>query len=107
MGSLHTGNVYLDHLEGDLPHKGGMDIVSIVTGGSGIEDTVGGGVCLGCGCGLGPVIFLLATALPFPFIGRTEEAIGRGWGTSLASRWEGLGISVGSSTLSSSCTFGI
>ena len=50
-----------------------MDVGGIVIGVSGIEGTVGGGAGIGCDCGIGcnpgPLIFLLAPALPCPFQG--------------------------------------
>ena len=62
IGSSYTGNLCLDCLGGDLPHKNGM-AVGVV---SGVEDTICQGAGLGCGsgvvCNFGLVIFLLAPA---------------------------------------------
>ena len=68
-----------------------MDIDSNVIGGSSIEGPVGVG--LGCGtvCDC-PLIFLLVPSLPHPFLGKTEEAVGRGLGTGLGTLLIGLGI---------------
>ena len=75
IGSLYTGNLYLECLGGDLLPKDFMGVGIIVIAASGIKGTVGGSVGLGCGCGvgcnLGPVIFLLEFGL-CPFLGRTE-----------------------------------
>ena len=62
-----------------LPPKDGMDVGSTLIEGSGIEGTIVGSVGLGCGyginCDLGPVIFLLASSVPFSFLGRTSGII--------------------------------
>ena len=72
-GSLYTSNLYVDYLGGLYP-KGCMDIGDIVIG-----DAWYSGYCrcgtdsdFACskGCNLGPVIFLVATVLPCPFLGR-------------------------------------
>ena len=50
-----------------------------VGGDSGLQGTIGGGAGLCCGCGegcnFGLVIFLLAPALPCPFLGSTSGII--------------------------------
>ena len=71
IGSLYTGNVYLDILGDGLPLKGGMDVGDIAIGGSGIGGRVCGGVGLGCGCSVGCdfglVAFIYHLVFPLPF----------------------------------------
>ena len=62
MGSLHTANIYVDILQD-------IDVGGTTIGSSNIQGTIGGGVCLGCNCNLGPVNFLLEPTLPCPFLG--------------------------------------
>ena len=63
--------LYLDCVGGGPHPKGGMAVGGIVVRGSGIVGLVGGeaGLWYSCdiSCNLGPVIFLLVTALPCPF----------------------------------------
>ena len=73
--SLHTGNLCLDCLGGALPHKDGM----AVGRGSGLQRTIGGSAGLGCSygvdCNFGLIVFLLAPALPHPFLGSMSGII--------------------------------
>ena len=82
-GFLHSGNLYLTCLGGSLPSAGSM----AVGGGSGLQGSVGGCVGVGCACGigcnLGPIIFILAFALPCPFLGSTGGIIFCGRDTDL------------------------
>ena len=55
--------------------------------GSGLPDSIGGGAQLGCGCSVccnfGPIVFLLAPALPCPFLDSTCGINLSGWETDL------------------------
>ena len=73
IGSSYTCNLYLDCLGGDLSPKCGM----AVGGGSGLQGIIGGdaGLGRGIGCNFGPKVFLLAPALPCPFLGSNGRII--------------------------------
>ena len=91
-GFLHTGSLYLDCSWRGLSPKDGM----VIGGGSGLKGAIGGGAALGSGCSIvwnfGLIVFLLAPALPCPFLGSTGKIILWSWDTDLGITGMGLGI---------------
>ena len=81
MELLFTGNLYLVCFGEILPPKGNMAVGRV----SGLQRTIAEGAALSFCCGIGynfvMIAFLLAPALPSPFLGSTGGIIFCGWDT--------------------------